>query len=93
MTNRTIEFLFDAEEQAKMELATDPYKVDGAIGYLTQWNLGQHSYVRISMSSRDLEIAAWYYINKPEPDARGQWPRPDYAIGSVWHGDHFGFHS
>ena len=92
MTNRTIEFLFDAEDHVKIEAATDAVKVDSAMGYLMQWNMSL-SHVRIMIDARDPEITALYYMFKPEPDNRGQWPRPDYVIGAVWHGDHFGFHS
>jgi hypothetical protein len=93
MTNRTIEFLFDADDYLNIEMATDPLKVEGAMGYLMQWNL-TYTHVRmIIRAGHDPEIVALYYGDIPEPDNRGQWPRPDYAIGAVWHGDHFGFHS
>ena len=92
MTKRTIEFLFDADDYLGIEMATDPLKVESAMGYLMQWNLTL-THVRMMIRSND-EIVALYYSDIPEPSPiDGQWPRPDYAIGAVWHGDHFGFHS
>jgi hypothetical protein len=91
MINRTIEFLFDREDQAALEQATDPTEVLTAMGYLLQWNFSL-PHVRLMITADD-ELKALYYKDKPEPDSHGRWPRPNYVIAAVWHDDHFGIHS
>ena len=91
MTNRTIEFLFDHNDQAALEQATDTDGVLAAMGYLLQWNLSL-PHVRLMITATD-DLTALYYKDKPGPDRNGRWPRPDYVIAAVWHDDHFGMHS
>lgn len=53
-----------------------------AIGYLSSWNL---SYPTVNIfKDRDNDLVAVYLNDAGETK---------YAIGAVWHGEHYGFHS
>lgn len=61
--------------------------IRAALGYLSLWNWSSYPYVDIVLmgSEGEMELIANYRKEAGGPIG--------YAIGAVWHGDHFGFHS
>ena len=61
--------------------------IRNALGYLSLWNWSSFPHVDIVLmgGAGEMELIASYRKEKGGPAG--------YAIGAVWHGDHFGFHS
>lgn len=82
---RTIQFEPDAVILTEMTQETGHKELWQAIGYLSQWDI-TYPHVQIWANMRDgPELTAVYRAQADGPVG--------YAIGAVWHGDHFGFHS
>ena len=79
---RTVTLSIDAVVINTMQTLTGRDEWHKAIGYLSTWNMGYPG-VNI-MAESDTDLLAVYM------DAAGH---TQYAIGAVWHGDHYGFHS
>lgn len=79
---RTIIMRIDAEQQTEMQYATDKIEWFEALGYLVAWN---HTFPRVEIYAvGETDMLAIYY------DEEGN---RAYAIGAIWHDDHYGFHS
>ena len=83
MPNRNIELLLSQEDMIIIaeEIGTWD-KLWEAIGYLSTWNLS-YPIVRIHRDGKT-DMVAVYLKGDGELG---------YAIGAVWHDDHYGFHS
>jgi len=78
----------DADRWAQLnEQCGGDKPIRDALGYLSLWNWDGFPHVDIVLmgSKGEMELLATY-----RKEAGGE---VGYAIGAVWHGDHFGFHS
>lgn len=80
---RTITCEIDSETMTAMAETTGNEKLYAALGYLMSWN-ETFPLVHIYATTGP-EITAIYRREAEGPVG--------YAIGAVWHGDHFGMHS
>ncbi len=89
MTHRTVTHGYTPDQFTQLCAVCSPGNVFQAIGYLSTWGMEAHPHVNLGiMASNEpgaCEILAYY---RKEPGGP-----VTYAIGAVWHGDHFGFHS
>lgn len=83
---RTILHSFSADQLTSLAIDTNTQEVNAAIGYLSCWNASGYSHCTLWINAEAREINALYR------KATGDEP-VGYAIGAVWHEDHFGFHS
>lgn len=85
-TPRTITLHLNAVDVTELAAVTGHDKLNAAIGYLSQWN---QTYPRVNIyrSSRPSDDPELLAVYSDEANTR------QYAIGAVWHDDHFGFHS
>jgi hypothetical protein len=103
MSKRTVEILLSREDKAQLAQSTGCIESDAAIGRLVTWALPSEGddeasrYAHVVIHGVDLngergqpELIARYYADKVQEE---RMERPNYVIGAVWHGDHFGFHS
>lgn len=83
---RNIDMFLDATKITEIAQITGHAALNQALGYLMQWNL-TYPYLRIAggVYGGNPELIASY-----KSHALGN---VEYAIGAVWHDDHFGFHS
>lgn len=85
--SRTVNHNYTADAlDALRAQCLDETQINNAFGYLSLWNL---TYPVVDLlilgGTNEMEILACY-----RHEAGGS---VAYAIGAVWHGDHFGFHS
>ena len=81
--NRTIDLGLSSEDMITIAESIGTWdKLWDAIGYLSTWN---QSYPKVCIyRDRDNDLVAVYLNDAGETK---------YAIGAVWHGEHYGFHS
>jgi hypothetical protein len=81
--NRTIDLGLSASDMIEIAVSIGTYdKLWQAIGYLSTWN---QSYPKVCIyRDRGNDLLAVYLNDAGETK---------YAIGAVWHDDHYGFHS
>ena len=81
--NRTIDLGLSSEDMITIAESIGTWdKLWEAIGYLSTWN---QSYPKVCIyRDRDNDLLAVYLNDAGETK---------YAIGAVWHDDHYGFHS
>jgi hypothetical protein len=81
--NRTIDLGLSSEDMITIAESIGTWdKLWEAIGYLSTWN---QSYPKVCIyRDRDNDLVAVYLNDAGETK---------YAIGAVWHDDHYGFHS
>lgn len=80
---RNIELNLSSEDMIQIAESIGTWdKLWTAIGYLSSWNMSYPT-CRIFRDG-DTDLVAAYF------DADNQ---RRYAIGAVWHGEHYGFHS
>ena len=84
---RTITLNMDAVTKTWIAEITGHDKLNNALGYLSGWNMTlPHVTISGGVFDGNPELLAIY---RADADATSV----GYAIGAVWHGDHFGFHS
>ena len=82
---RTIEYQFTQEDLTTLSINTDPQQVLAALGYLTTWAMDSALYAGCTI---------WIGANHTEINANyREGLKNTYAIGGVWNGTSFGFHS
>ncbi len=83
---RTTHLVLEAEDIEKIAETAGYTQLMAAIAYLSTWNVTTFPVVTISRDGSDTSDLFAYYSDPDNPDRR-------YAIGAVWHDDHYGFHS
>lgn len=81
---RAVDYRVNAEQYTQIAAITGAEKLNAAIGYLVQWNMTHPRVIIYVAGGAGIELVA-VYIRADDTSA--------YAIGAVWHKDHFGFHS
>jgi hypothetical protein len=80
---RTAEIHLSSDDMIQIAEAIGSWeKLQGAIGYLSTWNL---TYPRVGIHrDGDTDLTAVYLDGNEDRQ---------YVIGAVWHDTHYGFHS
>ena len=83
---RRVDYQFSAVELTELviNVGKNEREVYRALGYLSTWNMS-YPIVKIWINAKYNELNAAYFSEDGVECG--------YAIGAVWHDDHFGFHS
>lgn len=83
---RVINLCLNADEVTELAETAGYTQLMAAIAYLSTWNIATFPGVTITRDRMDTSDLFALYYDPSNPERR-------YAMGAVWHDDHYGFHS